>query len=85
LHQDAGAVASARIGADGAAMLEIAKNRKSVLDDMVRFASLDVGNESNTARILVERWIIETLRSRQANRVVAHHTLTRERFSTLIP
>jgi hypothetical protein len=35
LHQDAGAVAGARIGADGAAMLEIAEDRQCVLDHLM--------------------------------------------------
>src|SRR5262249_11693809 len=62
LHQDAGAVAGARIGADRAAMLEIAQDRERVLNDLVRLAPLDVGDEADTARILVERRIVETLR-----------------------
>ena len=34
LHQDAGAVAGARIGADRAAMLEIEQDGERVLDDL---------------------------------------------------
>ena len=59
LHQDAGAVAGARVGADGAAMLEIEKDRQRVLDDLVRFAPLDVGNEADAAGILLLRRIEE--------------------------
>ena len=40
LQQDAGAVAGARIGADRAAMLEIAEDRERVLDQLVRLAPL---------------------------------------------
>jgi hypothetical protein len=40
LHQNAGAVAGARVGADCAAMLEIAEDRDRVLDDLVRLAPL---------------------------------------------
>ena len=65
LHQDAGAVAGARIGADRAAMLEIAQDRERVLDDLVRLAALDVGDEADAAGILVERRIVEPLRGRQ--------------------
>ncbi len=65
LDQDAGAVAGARIGADGAAMLEIAEDRKRVLDDLVGFAALDVGDESDPARALAQRRIIEPLHGRQ--------------------
>ena len=66
LHQDAGAVAGARIGADRAAMLEIAEDRERVLDDLVRLAALDVGDEADAAGILVERRIVEPLRCGQA-------------------
>ena len=54
LHQDAGAVAGARVGADRAAMLEIAQDRDRVLDDLVRLAALDVGDEADAAGILLE-------------------------------
>ena len=57
LHQDAGAVAGARIGADRAAMLEIEQDGQRVLDDLVRLAALDVGNESDAAGILFLRRI----------------------------
>ena len=49
LHQNAGAIAGARIGADRAAMFEIAEDRKRVLDDLVRLAALDVGDEADAA------------------------------------
>ena len=66
LHEDAGAVAHARIGADRAAVLEIAENAQAVFDDLVRLAALDVGDEADAAGILVERRIVETLRERRA-------------------
>ena len=62
LHQDAGAVAHARIGADRAAMLEIAEDAQAVFDDLVRLAALDVGDEADAAGILVERRIVKALR-----------------------
>jgi hypothetical protein len=49
LHQDAGAVAGARVGADRTAMLEIAQDVDRVLDDLVRLAALDVGDEADAA------------------------------------
>ena len=58
LHQDAGAVAGARIGADRAAMFEIDENCQRILDDLVRLAALDVGDEADAAGILVERGIV---------------------------
>jgi len=62
LNQNAGAVAGARIGADGAAMLEVQQNGQRVRNDRVRPASFDVGNETDTARILIEGRVIKTLR-----------------------
>ena len=62
LHQDAGAVAGARIGADRAAMLEVAQDGERVLDQLVRLAALDVGDEADAAGILLERRIVEALR-----------------------
>ena len=38
LDQDAGAVAHQRVGADGAAMLEVLEDLERVLDDLVRLA-----------------------------------------------
>ncbi len=57
LHQNAGAVAGARIGADRAAMLEIEQDRQRVFDDLVRLAALDIGNKSDPAGILFQRRI----------------------------
>jgi len=47
-------------------MLQIAKNAQAVLDDEVRFAALDVGNESDAAGVLVECRIVQALRRRRA-------------------
>ncbi len=66
LHQDAGAVAGARIGADRAAMLEIAENLQRVLHDLLGLAALDVGNEADAAGILGESGIVEAASFRQA-------------------
>ena len=43
------AVAGARIGADRAAMFEIDQDGERILDDLLRLASLDVGDESDAA------------------------------------
>jgi hypothetical protein len=52
LHQDAGAVAGARIGADGTAMFEVAENADRVGDDLMGLLALDVGDETDAAGIL---------------------------------
>src|SRR5262249_28358803 len=66
LREDAGAVASARIGTNRATVLEIAENLQRVFDDLMRLAALDVGDEADAAGILVEPRVIETLRVGQA-------------------
>ena len=65
LDQNAGAVAGARVGADRAAMLEIAEDGEGILDQLVRGAALDVGNEADPAGILFERGVVKSLRRRQ--------------------
>ena len=77
LHQDAGAVAGARIGADRAAVLQIAQDGERVLDQLVRFLALDVGDEADAAGILVERRIVETLRDRAWRRLEARRARVR--------
>ena len=59
LQEYAGAVAHARIGADRAAMLEVEQNGEAVVDDLVRLASLEIGDEADAAGILLERGIVK--------------------------
>ena len=62
LHQNSRAIAGARIGAHGAAMLEVAQDGERILDELVRFASFDVGDEADPAGILIERRVVQALR-----------------------
>jgi hypothetical protein len=64
LHQDAGAVAGARIGADSAAMFEIAENADRVGDDLMRFLALDIGDEADAAGILLQRQVVKAFGGR---------------------
>src|SRR6266436_2768054 len=64
LHQDAGAIAGARVGAHRAAMLEIAEDVHRVGDDLMRLLALDIGDEADAAGILLQRGIVETLGGR---------------------
>ncbi len=66
LHQNAGAVAEARVGADGAAMLEIAQDAQRVGDDLMRLLTLDVGDEADAAGILLQRRIVQAFGRRDA-------------------
>jgi hypothetical protein len=64
LHQDTRAVAGARIGADRAAMLEVAENAERVADDLVRLLALDIGDETDAAGILLQGGVVKTYRWR---------------------
>src|SRR4051794_27229469 len=61
LHQNAGAVAGARIGAHRAAMFEIAQYVDRVGDDLMRLLALDVGNEADAAGVLLQAWVVKAL------------------------
>ena len=53
LDQDAGAVAHQLVGADGAAMVEVLEDLQALLDDAVRLAALDVGDEADAAGVVL--------------------------------
>ncbi|MGY4431098.1 hypothetical protein ACVWWO_003575 [Bradyrhizobium sp. F1.13.1] len=59
LHQNAGAVTGARVGADGAAVLEVAQDAERVRDDLVRLLAPDVGDEADAAGILFQARIVQ--------------------------
>ena len=59
LHQNAGAVAGARIGADRAAVFEVAQDAERVGDDLMRLHALDVGDEADAAGIFLERRVVQ--------------------------
>ena len=52
LNQNAGAIAHQRVGADGAAMLEIFQDLDGVFDDLVRGALFQVGDEADAAGVM---------------------------------
>src|SRR5262249_4111013 len=49
-------------------MLEIAEDRERILDELVRFPALNVGDEADAAGILIERGIVKAMRPRQPRR-----------------
>ena len=65
LHEDAGAVAGKRVGADGAAMGQILEDLETVLDDLVARPRLQVGDEADAAGIVFSLRIVESLRRRR--------------------
>ena len=66
LQEDASAVAGLRIGADGAAMLEVAQDAQAIGDDLVALDIVYVGDEADAAGIMLMTRIIEAVRLRQA-------------------
>ena len=65
LHENAATVAHLRVGADGAAMVEVLQDLEALGDDRVRLAVLHVGDEADAAGILLVGGIVEALRRRQ--------------------
>jgi len=61
LDQAARSVTNQRIGPDRAAMVEIDQDLQTARDDVMRFSSLDVGDETDAARIVLVAWVVETL------------------------
>ena len=84
LDQDAGAVALQRIGARGTAMHEVFEDREPVADDRMGFATFDVGDEPQPARVMLVRRIVETLAGRrpicETLRMLFHGDLVRVWF-----
>ena len=61
LDQHAAAVAGLRVGAHGAAMIEVVENLQALLDDDVRLAVLHVGDEADAAGVLLIGRIVKAL------------------------
>ena len=64
LDQDAGAVAGFRIAAARSAVRQIDQNLYALDDDFVRFLTFDVGNEADTAGVVLVAGIVKSLRGR---------------------
>ena len=65
LRQDAAAVAELRVGADGAAVVEIDEDCKPFSQDGVRVAAVHVGHDADAAGIALVRRIVEALGARR--------------------
>src|SRR5262245_15052180 len=61
LDEDAGAIARDRIGADRAAVLDVAQDGDRVLDQLVGLAALEIGNKANAAGVVLALGIEEPL------------------------
>ena len=63
LHQHAGAVAHQRVGAHGAAMLEVFEDGEAALDDRVLRAVLEVDDEADATGIMLALGVVQAERS----------------------
>ena len=61
LDEDAGAVAKELVGAGGAPVIEVEQDLQTLLDDRVASGALDMGNETDAARVVLVGRIVETL------------------------
>ncbi|MND25058.1 hypothetical protein D3C80_154850 [compost metagenome] len=68
LHENARTIAHQRISADSTAMRQVFKNEQAVLDDLVGFLTLHMGNKADAAGIVLIARIVKTLLFRQAAR-----------------
>ncbi len=73
LQQDAGAVAGVRLAAARAAVLEVDEHLQGMLDDGVRGHPLQMRDEADATRVVLEAWIVEAMRP--GSTVVLHSTL----------
>ncbi len=80
LGEDAATVAELGVGADGAAMVEVAQDLQALLDQPVALAVLHVGDEADAAGVFLVGGVVEALARRQ--RRVAHGRETPCFFST---
>ena len=69
LDHAARAVADQRIGADGAAVVEIDQDPQALTDDVVGLVALDVGHEADAARIVFVARVVKSLFLRQIGQI----------------
>ena len=75
LDQAARPVADQRIGADGAAMVEIHQDLEPAGDHFLRLSALDVGHEADAARVVLAPRVIQTLWWRETGQNLPLDTL----------
>jgi hypothetical protein len=64
LYEDTGAVADVRLGVGGASVVEVAQRRQPETEDLVAAAAVHVGHEADTAGVVLEPRVVETLLGR---------------------
>ena len=61
LQQDPRAVTRTCVGGDGGTVREILEKLERFLDDVARTHAVHVGDEADAARVVFERWIVQSL------------------------
>jgi hypothetical protein len=72
LDQDAGAVTRQRIGTHGAAVLQVLEDVEGVLDNRVRLAAFQVGDETDAARVVLAARVEQAARFRTYEPLLGH-------------
>src|SRR5262249_42019346 len=85
LNETAGPVTDERVGPDRAAMVEIDQDLQTARDDIVRFSPLDVGDETDTARIMLVARVVEALSPWQSHRVCSSPRLVDANLTIALP
>jgi hypothetical protein len=61
LEQDARTVTRVRFTAASSAMLQIQEHLNRLVDNSARTATLNINYEAQTARVMLELWVVESL------------------------
>ena len=84
LDKNAAAVAKLRIGADGAAMIQIEQDLKAHLDDVVAGRVMQIGDEADAAGIMFLGGIVKALRLRRQGIATLHGDIFRARADLIL-
>ena len=84
LDKNAAAVAKLRIGADGAAVIEIEQDLQAHLDDVVAGRVVQIGDEADAAGIVLLGGIVKTLRLRRQGIATLHGDIFRARADMIL-
>ena len=71
LDQAAGAVAHQRVGADGAAVVEVDQDGKPLAHDGMALPALDVGHEADAAGVVLVARVVKPLFLRQIHQILS--------------
>jgi hypothetical protein len=71
LDQDAGTVALQRVGTNSAAVIQVLQDQQTLLDDVVTFLALEMGDKAHAAGVVLVGGVVQTLPLRYCR---FHHT-----------